>query len=278
MVCVEDEMKEKIQDLISATKGVMGEVLAEDAIPVLAEEMLKGTVIETASGAVSMISPRIGGIMIAYQQRRWERNWEKYVSAIYEKQDALNERLEKLDDEMRQKFRQNFFPLVSDFVPNEKQEEKIEMIVNGLINIASGVNGQDDIILMYYETLDQLSLLDLRILKLYIPVYIGEERDDSIWNVMQECQIDDSQARLVRAKLDRLGLIHSRNEEKVNENIENVIKYVDDISKGKKNAKLKRIKNVPKSESYKITSFGMKFIRFFTELYKTDETENMGGQ
>lgn len=270
-------MKEKIQDLISATKGVMGEVLAEDAVPMLAEEMLKGTVLEAASGAVSMISPRIGGVMVAYQQRRWERNWEKYISTICEKQDALNERLEKLNDEMRQKFRQEFFPLVSDFVPNEKQEEKIEMIVNGLINIASGVNGQDDIILMYYETLDQLSLLDLRILKLYLPAYIGEH-DDSIWNVMQECQIDDSQARLVREKLDRLGLIQSRNEEKVNENIENVIKYVDDISKGKKNPKLKRIKNVPKSESYKITSFGMKFIRFFTELYKIDEIENMSSQ
>ena len=264
-------MKEKIQDLISATKGVMGEVLAEDAVPMLAEEMLKGTVLEAANGAVSMISPRIGGVMVAYQQRRWERNWEKYIATICEKQDTLNERLEKLDAEMRQKFRQDFFPLVSDFVPNEKQEEKIEMIVNGLINIASGVNGQDDIILMYYETLDQLSLLDLRILKLYFPVYIGEERDDNIWKVMQECQIDDSQARLVREKLDRLGLIQSRNEEKVNENIENVIKYVEDVAKGKKNPKLKRIQNVPRSQSYKITSFGVNFINFFTRLYNLDE-------
>ena len=153
-------MKDKIQDLISATKGAIGEVLVEDAVPMLAEEMLKGTVLEVTSGAVGMLSPRIGGVMIAYQQRRWERNWENYISLIYERQNEFNERLEKLDDEMRQKFNHKFFPLVSDFVPNEKQEEKIEMIVNGLINIAAGVNGQDDIILMYYETLNQLSLLD----------------------------------------------------------------------------------------------------------------------
>lgn len=265
-------MKEKIQDLIVATKGTIGEVLAEDVIPVLAEEMVKGTAIEAAGAAVSLVSPRIGGIMVAYQQKRWERNWEKYISTICEKQNVFNERLEKLDDEMRRKFSQDFFPLVSDFVPNEKQEEKIEMIVNGLINIALGVNGQDDIILMYYETLDQLSLLDLRILKLYLPVYIDKERDDDIWKVKQECQIDDSQARLVREKLDRLGLIQSRNEEKMNENIENVIKYVEEIAKGKKNPRLKRIKTVPKSESYKITSFGLKFIKFFMEIHEIEKT------
>ena len=49
-------LENKIQDLISATKGVMGEVLAEDAIPKLAEEMLKGTVLEATSGAFSMLS------------------------------------------------------------------------------------------------------------------------------------------------------------------------------------------------------------------------------
>ena len=70
-------MNEKVNDLIDATKGVIGEVLAEDAIPALATEMLKGTVMEAASGAVGLISPRIGGVMVAYQQRRWERNWER---------------------------------------------------------------------------------------------------------------------------------------------------------------------------------------------------------
>ena len=79
-------MKDKIQDLISATKGAIGEVLVEDAVPMLAEEMLKGTVLEVTSGAVGMLSPRIGGVMIAYQQRRWERNWENYISLIYERQ------------------------------------------------------------------------------------------------------------------------------------------------------------------------------------------------
>ena len=233
-------MKEKIQDLISATKGVMGEVLAENAVPMLAEEMLKGTVIEAASGAVSMMSPRIGGVMVAYQQKRWERNWEKYICLIHEKQDVLNERLDKLEDEMRQSFREKIFPLVSDFVPNEKQEEKIKLIVNGLINIAGEINWQEDIILMYYDALSQLNLLDLRFLKLYGSLYTEQENTDNIYNLMEDCKIDNSQATMIKEKLERLGLIQSKNEEKISENIESVIKYVEDISKGKKNLKFQK--------------------------------------
>lgn len=266
-------MKEKLQDLIVATKGVIGEVLAEDAVPALAEEILQGTVLEAASGTVSMISPRIGGIMIAYQQRRWEHNWEKYIQSIYDKQEMFNERLDRLEEEGKNRFKQKIFPLVSDFVPNEKQEEKIELIVNGLINIASGINWQEDVVLLFYDVLSQLSLLDLRVLKLYTPLFIEREHADDIYKIMDECQIDNSQMRMIKEKLERLGLIQSRNEEKMNENIENVVKYVEDIYKGKKNPKLKRIKYVPKGESYKITSFGTKFISFFIKIYESKQEE-----
>lgn len=141
-------MNEKVNDLIDATKGVIGEVLAEDAIPALATEMLKGTVMEAASGAVGLISPRIGGVMVAYQQRRWERNWERYISLIVEHQDELNERLNRLEEVQREDVKKIYFPLISDYVGNEKQYEKIEFIVNGFINLASGINMQEDTTLM----------------------------------------------------------------------------------------------------------------------------------
>ena len=164
----------------------------------------------------------------------------------------------------------NFFPLVSDFVQSEKQEEKIGLIVNGLTNIAGGINWQEDVVLMFYDTLSQLNLLDLRLLKLYASTYIERDDNDDIYKLMNECQIDNSQAGMIREKLERLGLIQSKNEEKIYENIENVIKYVEDIAKGKKDPKLKRIKNVPKSESYRITSFGLKFIKFFMKSYEIE--------
>ena len=107
-------------------------------------------------------------------------------------------------------------------------------------------------------------------LKLYASTYIERDDNDDIYKLMNECQIDNSQAGMIREKLERLGLIQSKNEEKIYENIENVIKYVEDIAKGKKDPKLKRIKNVPKSESYRITSFGLKFIKFFMKSYEIE--------
>lgn len=261
-------MNEKINDIIDAAKGVVGEVLVEDAVPALAKEMLKGTVMEAASGTVGLISPRIGGVMVAYQQRRWERNWEKYISLIVEHQDELNARLNRLEEEQVKKVKDTYFPLISDYVGNEKQSEKIEFIVNGFINLSSGINMQEDTTLMYYDTLSQLSLLDIRVLKLYNYYSIVEEQTDDIYSVMQDYQIDMAQTSLIREKLLRQGLLLSKNDEKMEENINNISEYVEGLSKNKKNSKLKRLNKIRKSDSYKITSYGIKFLNFFTNITK----------
>lgn len=259
-------MGEKIRDIISGAKGYIGEVLVEEAVPVLAKEMVQGTVVEAIGGVVGALSPRIGGIMVAYQQKRWERNWEKYIYDICQKQEKFNERLNKLENAEKEKFKSEIFPLVSDFVQNTKQEEKISFIVNGLMSLAENCSRKEDIVLMYYETLDQLSLADIRMLKLYCVRYVDEEKNDDIWDLMRDYEIDDSQASLIRGKLERLGLLQSRNEEYMNENLSNITSYIKDISQGKKNPKLKTLKKITRGERYKITPYGNRFLKFFLEL------------
>lgn len=265
-------MNEKIKDLADGTKGIIGEIIAEDVIPALGTEMLKGTVLEAATGAVSALSPRIGGVMIAYKQKRWERNWEKYISLIAEHQEEFNDRLNKLEENQRKEIKEIYFPLVSDYVGEQKQAEKIEFIVNGFINLSSGINMQEDAAMMYYDTLDQLSLLDLRVLKLYNRRYLNEEKGDDIYSVMNDYQIDSAQVSLIKEKLLREGLLLSQNDEKMEENINNISEFVDGLSKNKKNQKLRRINKISRSESYKITSYGRKFLNFFTQISE-HETE-----
>lgn len=263
-------MSEKINDAISSIKGVIGEIVAEDALPMLATEMLKGTTLEVAGNAIGILSPRIGGVMVAYQQKRWERNWEEYINAIYKKQEIFNERLGALEERYQMEFRNTLFPLVSDYVQNEKQEEKIELIVTGLINVASRINAQEDIILQYYDILEQLSLLDIRVLKVYQFRY-PKDNEDSIVRIMHECDIEDSEIKMVKEKLERLGLLQSKNAEKMNENIQNLIQFVEESSKGKNNVKLRRMNTIQRTDSYKITIFGDKFIKFFTEIQNKKE-------
>lgn len=267
-------MNEKIKDLVDGTTGVIGEIIAEDIIPTLGTAMLKGTAIEAATGAVSAISPRIGGIMVAYKQKRWERNWEQYISLIVEHQEELNRRLNKLEEEQREKMKNIYFPLVSDYVGEEKQFEKIEFIVNGFINLSAGINMQEDTTLMYYDTLSQLSLIDLRVLKLYVKSYINSEYlEDDIYNVMDDYQIDRTQVLLIKEKLLRQGLLLSRNEEKIEENISNVSEFIEGLSKNKKNLKLKRLNRISKVNSYKITPYGRKFLNFFTNIAEQQTEE-----
>ncbi len=266
-------MNERIKDLVDGTTGVIGEIIAEDVIPTLGAAMLKGTAIEVATDAVSAISPRIGGIMIAYKQKRLERNWEQYIALIAEHQEELNQRLNKLEEKQREEVKDIYFPLVSDYVGEEKQSEKIKFIVNGFINLSAGINMQEDTTLMYYDTLSQLSMLDLRVLKLYTQQYInGDQTGDDIYTVMADYQIDMAQVSMIKEKLLRQGLLLSQNEEKMEENINNVSEFIEGLSKNKKNLKLKRINKIRRSDSYKITSYGRKFLNFFTDIAE-EQTE-----
>lgn len=261
-------MKDKMTDLISATKGEMGEIVAENVTPILIESMFEGTVCEMAGGVLSAISPRVGGIVVAYQRKRWERNWEKYIKTIFEKQELLNQRLDVLEQDQLEYFTKNLFPLVSDYVQNERQQEKIELIVNGLIHLAEGINVQEDVAALYYDILEQLNFLDIRILRLYFPQLPRENEENSV-TIMREYSIDYSQMRLICEKLDRMGLLQSKNELKFIENMSNIQEYIETktSSKGKNKAKLKEMQTIYQSDMYTITSFGVKFLKFFSELY-----------
>ena len=181
--------------------------------------------------------------------------------------------LNKLEEKQREEVKDIYFPLVSDYVGEEKQSEKIKFIVNGFINLSAGINMQEDTTLMYYDTLSQLSMLDLRVLKLYTQQYINEDQTgDDIYTVMADYQIDMAQVSMIKEKLLRQGLLLSQNEEKMEENINNVSEFIEGLSKNKKNLKLKRINKIRRSDSYKITSYGRKFLNFFTDIAE-EQTE-----
>ena len=41
--------------------------------------------------------------------------------------------------------------------------------------------------------------------------------------------------------------------------------YLEDLTKGRKNPKLKKLKRISKMESFKITRYGREFFDFFTD-------------
>ena len=265
-------MSEKLNALIEVAKGEVAEILVDEALPVLVGEMLRGTVLEAATEAAGVVMPGVGHIMLSYKQKKLEKNFELYISKIIEYQDEINRRLGMLEEAQRFVIKTEYFGLIADYASQTKQEEKIDLIVNGFINIAGNVLPQKDSILMYYDTLDQLTMLDLRVLRVYIhSSHLEDEGGETISDIMKAYDLDFSQMEMIKEKLARLGLLESKNDVDMDENIRNMAQYLEEVSKGKKNPKLKHLKRISKSESYRLTPYGRKLHSFFAEVIHKEE-------
>lgn len=266
-------MKEKTRDIIESVKGAVGEILTEDMLPVLAKEMLKGTTLEIASSAAGLVIPGVGNVMMRYQQKRWENNMEHFASQIANEQEEINKRLSTLEEKQVEEVKNVYFPLVLDYVQTEKQEGKLPYMLTGFINIASGIDKGEDILIMYYDTLSQLSLMEMEYLGIRAIHFAHNLRFQDAKGLMEWYNIDHSQLKLMREKLSRLGLLIDKNEERMDENMKSLAAYIEDISKNKKNPKLKRLKHVSSSEMYSLSIYGTKFLKFFIERCKIQESE-----
>ena len=133
---------------------------------------------------------------------------------------------------------------------------------NGYVNLLKLDNTNLDIVLMFFKTLAQLSDLDIRVLKSYS--YFGND-GESLLDICKDIHIDFEQMRFIREKLERFGLLQSKNEEINDNNLEAVVKYLQNLEKESKKSKpgtvkIPKLKKVSGSDSYKITPLGRQYL------------------
>lgn len=168
--------------------------------------------------------------------------------------------MHKLDAQGIQEFRGKYFGIIVDYVIDEVQEEKIKYIVNGFINLASIENPNEDFVLFYYDTLRELRIVDIAILKLYYGISQRHFTD-----LLEEFKIEYEQYDSIREKLVRLGLLTTKREAKIDDlynNVINIQEFLESLSKGK-NVKLKNFKRIEKKDACQISRFGREFDDFF---------------
>lgn len=242
-----NDFKNKIKDMTSAAVGPTLEIVSE-------------VVFDGAAGAVV---PGVGNAILSYKQNRMERRIEETLQQLISRQDELNNNIMRLTDEIAaQNIKNMYFEMLLDYAINEPQEDKLKYFVNGYINVAGIPNPQEDVVRTFYDTLAQMNLLDIRVFKLYTPNRNG----DNPAQIKEDYQIDSSQYNIIRAKLARLGLILSTNDEKRDENTDALVKYLEDVSKGRSSARL-HVNQVSRSSSYRLSSYGRKFIQFIESQY-----------
>lgn len=71
--------------------------------------------------------------------------------------------------------------------------------------------------------------------------------------------------RFIREKLERFGLLQSKNEEINDNNLEEIVKYLQNIEKESKRSKprevkIPKLKKVSRLDSYTITSLGRQYL------------------
>lgn len=245
-------VKERILDLTNAAVGPTLEIVAD-------------TLIDGVAGAVI---PGVGNMILSYKQNRMERRVEETLQKLVNRQDELNQAIENLSDNMKKEIRGTYFEMLMDYSISEPQKEKVDYLVNGYINVATAQNPQEDVVRSFYDTLAQMNMLDIRVFKLYT-----FSNDDNYYRIMEDYQIEDSHYRMVQEKLVRLGLLYSKNDAQREDNIDAVLSYLEDLGKGKK-AKL-RAKKVSRSESFRMTRYGNRFIQFIESNYE-EQPEYLG--
>ena len=271
--------KETAQDLAGATVEV-GVTEFLDNLPelgiaaadIIGNEAVSAVIQTLTGGLLGAIAPAFLGVKLSYQQRRFERNMVKMLNAVVQKQDIIEQRLNQLAPDVRQKFIDGpYRDVLFDNIIAENQEQKVQDNINGYINVMGLENPNDDVIFTFFHTLSQMNELDIRILRLYLPTYeTGEEDREPFLDVMREENIDESQYNFIREKLCRLGMLDSKNEANRDENLDIIGTTLTELikqlySKKPKEVKAPKLKRITRSESYDITRLGRQYLAFIEE-------------
>lgn len=243
------KINNKVKDIIETVK--------EETIPLTAELLLDGVVGSVVPGVVNAV--------LAYKQKRQERMYNIWLENIEKRVIEIEELLSK-QPKRYYNIKNKYFGLISDYVLEEVQEEKIKYLVNGFINTIKLETINENSILDYYDTLNQLRLVDIIILKTFALIYLDKDEYNNNLNIYKNLCIDYYKNKSIKEKLERLGLLISKRDKMENDlykNIEIMQKVIKDMTNGKKVNVNNNFKNLVTNNSYELSSYGVEFIKFF---------------
>ncbi len=255
----------KLEDLIDAAKEEVGKEVVEKLLPQVIQEagnfLFDRGVGMLACQVVGSVLPVANNILLSFNQHRLERNVLNALNIIQSRQTELENRMNELLENNPLYTRQITEALLDNIV-DEIQERMVDYNVNGYINLLKSDHTNIDLGLMFFKTMSQLNDLDIRILKAYSNL---EAEGENIVSICNELNLELDQIRFIKEKLERFGLLQSRNEEMNDDNLKAIIKYLENVKREnrKKNlndVKVPNLKRVSGADSYRITSLGRHYL------------------
>ena len=168
------------------------------------------------------------------------------------------------------------YELVLGYVEDEPQEEKIKYLVTGFMNIAEHEKIKEDFVLVFYDMLRDLRIIDLTVLKLYGKNYLNEldETVNSYQDVLDMHGISYEQYETIRKNLVRKGILTTKTDIILEKDLEGIEKAINELQKfvsmatnPKNKSKLPTLKKLAlkSKDRLELTKFGKDFIRYFLE-------------
>lgn len=195
-------------------------------------------------------------MVLEYRKNRMERRTQEVQQMLSDRREELDQAVEKLpNDAARQDMEGKYFEMLLDYSVDEPQGEKVKYLVNGYFQVAKTAQPQEDVIRSFYDTLEQMTLLDMRVWKLY-----AFNSADHAYDIIEEYGIDTFLFDMILKKLIRLGVLESRNNLQRKENLEAVISYLEETEKGKR-TRLKTRK-ISKREACQLSDYGLRIMEF----------------
>lgn len=257
--------KHKLKDFIDAAKEEAGNVAAEEVLPVIVKEAGSLAVSEgvgiIAGEIFGAVLPVVNSIRLSYKQNRMERNVVEALKILQSQQDELEVKIVELQ-RSNLEYQRFITEVLLDNIVDQPQEVMVKYNINGYVNLLKSDNTNQDIVLMFFKTLAQLNDLDIRVLKAYsYPGLDGE----SLVDICNDVHIDFEQMRFIREKLERFGLLQSKKEEINDNNLDEIVKYLQAIEKENKKSKpgtvkTPKLKKASLSDGHRITSLGRQYL------------------
>lgn len=248
---------------------------AEDIFDVSAEGTASIVANMFLDGIAGAVVPGAFTIILSYKQKRAEKMLERFMFETKQRILELEENLkDKSENELRE-FKEKYFGLITDYVVDEAQEEKIKLLVTGFINLAGMRDITEDFVFLYFDILKDLRMIDIYVLKISYAFFNSFDNNnfnpEEYRNKIAELNISEEQLSTINEKLENLGLFNSEKNSRIDDlyNCVNKIKrYYDDIRLiGKANMGILSLSNRP-STYHHLSPFGRKFMKFFIENNK----------
>lgn len=228
-------IKEKIEDI--------------SELSIQAGAPLAGNLI--ANALVGQVIPGAATFVLGWKQKRTERMMSQAIDELKNQIMEINNSLKEMKESQIFFVSEKLFPIVLDNIENESEEDKIKYIINGFISSINNDITELDLILSYYDIINELRMIDIRIL---IDLY--EENKKTVRGYMEEMdrtiktEYEAVEAYIVK-KLESLGLISVR-------------KTVSDLG---------GVVEKPRKSALNISKLGIYFVEYF-KMYKKKDDNN----